>query len=280
MKLIYKGKTKDVFEREDGNLEFHFKDAATGYMTPKGPVFDSGYDDVVGEILGKDVISCQFTKYFFELLTEMNVPNHYIESPPHSNIMIVKPAILLGAKNTAEDFAGSSSIYNLEWVFRNEVFGSFWRRYPCMRPGNKLSLVEIYAKGRAGEPDILLVDDALAEMGIMSYKEAKITKARTKVVCDLMYEQFAKRNLHLIDGKMEWGRDIKTGEIILIDDLSPDTFKVCEGFLLDENGNCLKNRECIKTEYKNDKRTMGAKNILNADQEGLLKLASAFELEI
>jgi hypothetical protein len=32
MKLVIEGKTKRVFERPDGDLEFHFKDDATGYV--------------------------------------------------------------------------------------------------------------------------------------------------------------------------------------------------------------------------------------------------------
>jgi len=32
IKLIYQGKTKDVYQRTDGKLEFHFKDTVTGLM--------------------------------------------------------------------------------------------------------------------------------------------------------------------------------------------------------------------------------------------------------
>ena len=70
MSLLYRGKTKDVFTRPDGNLEFHFKDDATGYMAYEKPVFNSGYDTVVGQIPGKGEISCKFTQYFFELFEE------------------------------------------------------------------------------------------------------------------------------------------------------------------------------------------------------------------
>jgi len=98
---------------------------------------------------------------------------------------------------------------------------------------------------------------------------------------------------------MEWGRDLKTGEIILIDDLSPDTFRVCEGYDLDEKGKCRVNTQCITTDHRQTskwikcsncfeflemeegfKRFIEAKNILSADPVGLKKLAEAFELEI
>jgi phosphoribosylaminoimidazole-succinocarboxamide synthase len=295
--LVYRGKTKDVFARPDGNLEFHFKDDATGYMVDEKPVFNSGYDKVVGQILGKGAISCKFTKYFFELFEKEGIPTDYVKMGSDSNVMIVRPAKLLGTANRAKDFKGSDEIYGLETVFRNEVMGSWWRRYPSQAPGNKLDVVEFYAKGRAGEPDILMVDDALVRLGMMSQKEMETTKSRTEKIANIMRNEFPKRGFHFVDGKVEWGRDLKTGEIVLIDDLSPDTFRVCEGYDLDENGNCRVKLQCVTTDYRQTssfvrcsncfdfvevqgefKRFIEAKNILSADPAGLKKLAEAFKL--
>jgi len=295
--LLYRGKTKDVFKRPDGNLEFHFKDDATGYMLDGKPVYNSGYDKVVGQISGKGKISCEFTKYFFELFEEKGIPTDFVEAGTQPNVMIVKPAKLLSVENQAKNFKGSDEIYGLETVFRNEVMGSWWRRYPSQIPGSKLDVVEFYAKGKAGEPDILMVDDALVQLGIMTQKEMETTKNRTKQIGKVMYEEFLKRGFHLVDGKMEWGRDLKTGEIILIDDLSPDTFRICEGYDFDEQGNCRVNKQCIMTDYRQTsnrakcpncseivevpegfKRYIEAKNILSADPAGLKKLAEAFNL--
>lgn len=297
MSLTYRGKTKDVFSRPDGNLEFHFRDDATGYMVDGKPVFNSGYDVVVGQIPGKGEISCKFTKYFFELFEERGIPTDLVESGSLPGVMVVKPAKLLGLENRAKDFKGSDEVYGLETVVRNEVMGSWWRRYPSQVPGNKLDVVEFYAKGRAGEPDILMVDDALVQLGIVTQREMETTKNRTKQIGRIMHEEFLKRGFHFVDGKVEWGREPKTGNIILIDDLSPDTFRVCEGYDLDEKGNCKVNKQCVTTDYRKTsefvrcsncfefvevpgefKRFIEAKNILSADPIGLAKLAKAFRL--
>ena len=300
MSLIYEGKTKSVLKRPDGTLEFRFKDDATGYIGPDGkPVFNSGYDGVVGQIPGKGVISCQFTKHFFEIFEEKGIPTDLVEAKPHSNVMVVTPAKLLGVENQAKDFTGSDEIYGLECVFRKEVYGSWWRRYPCQTPGDKLNVQEFYAKGKAGEPDILLVDDAMVQLGMMNQKEMETTKKRTAQIGDIMYEEFAKNAFHLVDGKMEWGRSLRTGDVILIDDLSPDTFRVCEGYDLDKKDNCMLNKQCIKTNYRQNsefikcsncnepveekgkfERFIEAKNILSADPAGLKKLAESFRLKI
>jgi phosphoribosylaminoimidazole-succinocarboxamide synthase len=295
--LLYRGKTKDVFTRPDGNLEFHFKDDATGYMLDGKPVFNSGYDQVVGQIPGKGEISRKFTMYFFELFQERGIPTDLVESESASKVMVVKPAKLLGVENQAGDFKGSDEIYGLETVIRNEVMGSWWRRYPSQIPGSRLDIVEFYAKGKAGEPDILMVDDALVQLGIMNQQEMETTKNRTKQIGNIMHEEFQNRGFHFVDGKMEWGRELKTGNIILIDDLSPDTFRVCEGYDLDEKGICKANKQCIATDCRQAsksvrcsncsgsvevpgdfKRYIEARNILSADPAGLKKLAEAFRL--
>ena len=297
MSLVYRGKTKDVYALPNGNLEFLFKDDATGYLMDGKPVFNSGYDKVVGQIPGKGEVSCKFTRYFFELFEKEGIPTDFVEMGSRSNVMVVRPAKLLGATNRAKDFKGSDEIYGLETVFRNEVMGSWWRRYPSSIPGNKLDVVEFYAKGRAGEPDILMVDDALVRLGMMSQKEMETTKKRTEKIADIMRKEFLSRGFHFVDGKVEWGRDSSSGDIVLIDDLSPDTFRVCEGYDLDENGNCRVNTRCVTTDYRQTssfvrcsncfefvevqgdfKRFIEAKNILSADPAGLKKLAEAFKL--
>ncbi len=275
MKLVIDGKTKSVYERPDGNLEFHFKDDATGYIgqnTGK-PVFDSGYDKVVGQIKGKGRVSCQFSSYLFKLLNKRGVPTHYIETTGE-NVMVVKPAALLGMKSES-DVEGAQDLYNLEWVFRNQAYGSFWRRYPSVKPGRSIDkLVEVYSKGLPGDSDILMVDDTLMELGIMTHEEVDYTKKMLREIADLLYEECEKRGLHLIDGKCEFGRN-KDGEIFLIDDISPDVIRVCRGAKLDENGNCTVADECIMTRIEeNGSKKIIAKNLIMADE-----LAAAFEIK-
>ena len=129
MELVYEGKTKDVYKQPgpNGKLEFHFKDDATGYINPNTgePVFDSGYDSVVGKILGKGRVSCQFSTHIFKLLKD-EVPTHYIDTIGY-NVMVVEPAELLSMKK-AVDVDGADDLYNMEWVYRLQNYGSLWRR--------------------------------------------------------------------------------------------------------------------------------------------------------
>ncbi len=109
-------------------------------------------------------------------------------------------------------------------------------------------------------------DDTLAELQVMKPEEIKIVKALTRKVADILAKEFSKRNLHLLDGKIEVGKRKSDGKIIVIDEISTSVFRACKNFVYDDNKNCLKYKECIETTYRNGKRTIKAKNLLNPDQ--------------
>lgn len=278
MKLLYTGKTKDVFEIEAedkidhiGKYVMLFKDAATGYVLDKGKstekvVFDSGYDTVVGEIPGKGIVDCQATTYFFTRLEQKNIPTHFIEKLDNRRI-IVEPATLFTGKNEAQNLEGSSDFNNLEIVFRRSYYGSLWRRHPHRKPCTSLeTLIEIYSKGLPNEPDILMRDDTLTELGIVTTQEIVEIKNLTNQVADILYDEFARKNMHLVDGKIEIGRRKADGKIIIIDEISTSVFRACKGFKPNSQGDCTDYQECMQTSYKDGGRTIKAKNLLNPEQ--------------
>lgn len=278
MKLLYVGKTKDVFEIEEkdgighiGKFIMSFKDSATGYVVDKGKptekiVFDSGYDTVVGEIPGKGLVDCQSTVYFFSLLEKKGISTHFIRKLDERRI-IVEPAVLFSLKNQAENFEGSADLNNLEVVFRRTYYGSLWRRHPNKRPGTFVNnLVEIYSKGLPNEPDILMRDDTLVELNVMRLDEVKTVKALTMKVADILAEEFSRRKLHLIDGKIEVGKRKSDGKIVVIDEISTSVFRACKAFVSDDGRNCRISKNCMNTTYRDGKRTINAKNLLNPDQ--------------
>ena len=66
MKLIYTGKTKDVYVLEDGNYVLKFKDDVTG----ENGVFDPGANTVGLTIEGAGRAGLRLTKMFFETLKQ------------------------------------------------------------------------------------------------------------------------------------------------------------------------------------------------------------------
>ncbi len=267
--FVYSGKSKDIYRIPDGEYQgkyaFVFTDRGTGYMDKSGrPVFDPGYDNVVGEIPGKGAIACRFASYFFRLLAKKNVPSHYIATVG-DNVMVVEPATPISMPEQAPEFAGSAPLLNLEWTWRNSAMGSFWRRYPFTRPCLDLpQVVEAWTKGKT---DKLITFESLAGAGVMTTEEIACVKKFVKDIAAVIYEEFAARGLHVIDGKIELGRlQGGDGRIVLIDEISPDVLRVCKGYEREETGGCAKARECIRTSLSGEDRKISAGNQLPASE--------------
>ncbi|MBN1534146.1 MAG: hypothetical protein JXA20_15855 [Spirochaetes bacterium] len=264
--LVYRGKSKDVFNIPDGphkgKYRFVFTDRATGYMEGGTPVFDPGYDIVVGDIPGKGAIACRFAAHFFKLLKDKGVPTHYIDTTS-DNEMIIEPAVPLGMEVESPEFPGSAPLANLEFTWRNNATGSFWRRYPFVTPcKNVHRVVEAWTKG---DSDILITLEALEETGALTRSEIAQSVELVKDIAEIVSQEFASKDLHVIDGKFELGRlRDGDGKIVLIDEISPDVLRVCRGFKPDKAGNCTLFKECAVTSYSDGKRTIKNKNQVSA----------------
>ena len=74
MKKLYAGKTKDVYELENGNVLLKFKDDCTG----KDGVFDPGENTVGLTIDGIGKENLKVSIYYFELLKQAGIKTHYL----------------------------------------------------------------------------------------------------------------------------------------------------------------------------------------------------------
>lgn len=260
--LVYRGKSKDVFNITEGphagKYRFVFTDRATGYIENGKTVFDPGYDTVVGDIPGKGAIACKFATHFFKLLKKRGIPSHYIDTIGE-NEMIVEPAVPLSMAVESPEFAGSAPLLNLEFTWRNNATGSFWRRYPFVRPCKNLhKVVEAWTKG---DSDILITFEALEETGAMSRREIDESVKLVKNIAEIVTDEFASKDLHVVDGKFELGRlKYGDGKIVLIDEISPDVLRVCRGYAPDKSGACTAYGQCAVTSYDKGTRTIKNKN--------------------
>lgn len=208
MKLIYKGKTKDVFELQDGSYLLKFKDDMTG----ENGVFDPGANTVGLTVDGAGAAGLKLTCFFFEKINAAGIPTQFIGADTEKAEMTVKPATIFGK--------------GLEVICRYRATGSFIRRYGMyIKDGELLNaLVEITLKDDLrGDP--LITKDSLAALGILSEDEFEILKSLTKKICGIVKDLLAEKGLELYDIKLEFGRDSK-GEIMLIDEISGGNMRV------------------------------------------------------
>lgn len=209
MQLLYRGKTKEVYALDDGNILLKFKDEMTG----EDGVFDPGANQIGLVVEGAGKAGLKLTKFFFEKCKEAQIPTHYIDCDIENNSMTVKRATVFGK--------------GLEVICRFRAVGSFYRRYGAyIEEGQALDspFVEMTLKDdQRNDPPISA--DALALLNIMTQEEYDTLKELTLKIAGLVKKELAKKDLELYDIKFEFGRD-ENGQIILIDEISGGNMRV------------------------------------------------------
>lgn len=202
MKLVYEGKTKDVYEADNNCVLLKFKDDVTG----EDGVFDPGANTVGLTIEGAGQSGLRMTTYFFKKLEEKGIPTHFVESNIEEATMLVKSAEMFGN--------------GLEVICRYRAVGSFLKRYGAYcKEGQKLdAFVEVTLKDD-DRNDPPINKDVLAQLNLLTEEEYETIASLTKQISNVVKEELAAKELELYDIKLEFGRDSK-GELMLIDEIS------------------------------------------------------------
>ena len=207
-KLIYTGKTKDVYSLSNGNCLLKFKDDCTG----KDGVFDPGENSVGLTIDGVGDVNLRMSIYFFEKVNAAGIKTHYINANLEDTTMEVLPAKVFG--------------HGLEVICRYKAVGSFIRRYgDYIEEGADLpAYVEMTFKNdEKGDP--LVIKDALVALGVMSDKQYEDIKDMTQKITKIVADDLKDKGLDLYDIKFEFGYDAD-GNVMLIDEIASGNMRV------------------------------------------------------
>ncbi len=192
---LYEGKAKKVFATSNPEqVIVSYKDDATAFNGTKK-----------GAIAGKGSINNTMTNLLMAMLEEHGVATHFIEELSDRETLVKKVAII-----------------PLEVIVRNLSAGSFAKRYGVAE-GIVFSAPTVefsYKNDDLGDP-LLNTHHALA-LGLATRKEIDQIEDLALTVNKLLKEFFAKRNVTLVDFKLEFGRTAD-GKIVLADEISPDT---------------------------------------------------------
>ena len=197
--LVYEGKAKKIWTTEYPELYIsEFKDDLTAFNGEKK-----------SSEAGKGALNNKISTELFKYLNEKGIPTHFVEMLDENHMLHKRADVIL-----------------IEVIVRNIATGSLSRNLG-IEDGQILpfTLVEFdYKNDELGDPKLNdqhclilnLVEDA-SELDYIRYMARKINL--------LLKEFYAAKNLTLVDFKLEFGRDVD-GNIILIDELSPDNFRL------------------------------------------------------
>ena len=195
IELLYEGKGKRLYKSDNEDLLIsEFKDDLTAFNAQKK-----------GNEKGKGALNCQISTKLFRLLEQHGIKTHLVETIK-DNEQVVKKV----------------NIIPLEVVIRNIATGSLTKRLK-IKDGTVLpfSLVELYYKDDdLGDP--LLNDEHCLLLDLANENELEELKRLGREINNILKPFFYKRDLKLVDFKIEFGKD-KDGNILLSDEISPDS---------------------------------------------------------
>ena len=195
--MLYEGKAKKVFLTDDETSYIvQYKDDATAFNGLKK-----------GSITGKGIINNKMTNLIFQYLEENGVKTHFIKELSDRETLVKKV-----------------SIVPLEVIVRNVAAGSFSKRYG-VEEGKELfnPILEFSYKNDAlGDP--MINNMQITAIGIATKEELDDLSAQALRINELLKAYFLEKGIRLIDFKIEFGR--ADGEIILADEISPDTCRL------------------------------------------------------
>ena len=229
-KKLHEGKAKIIYETNDKDFVIqHFKDDATAFNALKK-----------ANIEGKGVLNNRISEYLLNSLGQCGVKTHLIKR-----------------LNMREQLIKKAEIIPVEFIVRNIAAGSLSKRLGISE-GTVLEkpLLEYYLKNdELGDP--IVAKEHVYAFEWATEEEIKIIDKISFKINDILQGLFRGVGIKLVDFKIEYGRiwnkNNQANEIILADEISPDTCRLWD----------------LKTEKKLDKdrfrKDLG--NIIEAYQE-------------
>jgi len=201
MKLIKKGKVKDIYDIGNGKLLFEFSDRIS--------CFDVILKD---KIPSKGEVLCRMGEFWFKTL---DFPHHMIEVQ-RPNKMIVKKC----------------EVIPIECVVRGYLYGSFYERVKngevklSCEPVLACKLPEIIFNPttKFEKKDRVISKEEILEKGWLTDEEFEWLKQKSIELYKKMSNIADRAGFILADVKFEFGRD--NDKIILIDSVGPDEFRL------------------------------------------------------
>ncbi len=200
---LYEGKAKIIYETKDKNLVIqHFKDDATAFNNLKK-----------AKVEGKGVLNNRISEYILTNLSQCGIQTHLVKR-----------------LNMREQLIKKAEIFPIEFIVRNIATGSLTKRLGISEGTvlEKPLLEYCYKKDELNDP--LISREHIFSFGWATEKDIQIIDKTTLRINDILSGMFRGIGIKLVDFKIEYGRtwnkDTEKKEIVLADEISPDTCRL------------------------------------------------------
>ena len=197
--LIFDGNEKQIFATEDPDkVIFRYKDVTLAYNNIKRARFD-----------GKGELDNRISAILMGYLNKNGVRTHFLEQT-----------------GEREQLCRRIEIIPIEVFWRKRIAGTLATRLGVedgFKPGNVI--VDLQYNNDELEDPIINKHHAVA-LGLATYDEIDIMMAVARKAGALLGNLFQSVGIELVDMKLEFGHASDNGELILSDEISPDTCRL------------------------------------------------------
>ena len=194
--LIFEGNEKQVFSTDNPDrVIFRYKDISVAYNNIKRARF-----------IGKGILDNGISSILLAYLNRNGIKTHFIEKVSDD-----------------EQLCRRIEIIPLEVIVRNRVAGSLATRLGVeegFRQGNTI----IDLNDELEDP--LINEHHAVALGLASYEDLQFMVAEARRANELLSAVFHRAGIELVDVKIEFGRATDNGELIISDEISPDTCRL------------------------------------------------------
>lgn len=196
-KKLYEGKSKKIYALDDSEqLIQEFKDDAV--------VFEGAKIELVK---GKGVINKDIASYLFEYLEGFHIPTHFLKNLGGREMLIRRLEMI-----------------PVEVAMRNLAAGCLCKRYG-IEEGRELNspIMEFYLKDEVRH-DPMINQTHIVAFQFATIDEVRMIERMTSKINAVLKSFFVRRNLKLVDFKLEYGR--YKNKIMVGDEISLDTCRL------------------------------------------------------
>jgi phosphoribosylaminoimidazole-succinocarboxamide synthase len=194
---MYEGKAKRVYSTDKDDLVIiEYKDDATAFDGKKRGVIEQ-----------KGIANNLISNQFFKLLEKEGIRTHFVKqlSDRDTLVKLVK-------------------IIPIEVIVRNRAAGSLCKRLGLTEGTQLTGTVLEYCLKNDELGDPMINEHHIYALKLATAEELRMIASMSLKVNEILKNYLIKINLELIDFKLEFGRF--AGEIILADEISPDTCRL------------------------------------------------------
>lgn len=203
MRLLRKGKVKDIYELDNGDILFHFSDRVSAFDVK-----------MATPIPRKGEVLCRFGEFWFETL---QTPHHMVKVVDKDKMQVKRLEMM-----------------PVECIVRGYFYGSFVDRYKDHKdlPSNfkpilasKLPKPIFDPTTKSEEHDVPIGREQLVSSGIISGKDYDYLEKTSISLYEKMSRIIERAGFIIADVKFEFGKD-GDGNIMLGDSLGPDEYRL------------------------------------------------------